>query len=60
MWILILFVHAGFMSNGDSMSITAVPGFATEAGCNAAGQKTKGLVGGTVKNLEFVCVEGNK
>ena len=39
-WILVLFVHAGIMSDKDSMAMTSVPGFKTEASCQAAGCAT--------------------
>lgn len=56
-WILILFVHAGMMSDKDSMGITNVPGFKTEAACIAAGKASDALVKRTTKDIKFVCVK---
>ncbi len=56
-WILILFVHAGAMSNADSMALTNVPGFKTQASCAAAGEAAKQIASGTVKATKYVCVK---
>lgn len=56
-WILILFVHAGVLSEKDSMALTSVPGFKTEAACQAAGKQSEGLVKRTTKDVKFVCVK---
>jgi hypothetical protein len=56
-WILVLFVHAGMMSDKDSMAITNVPGFKTEAACLAAGRQSEALVKRTSKEVKFVCVK---
>jgi hypothetical protein len=56
-WILIIFVHASVLSKGDSMSITNVPGFKTEAACMAAGKKAEDLTKNTTKDTKFVCVK---
>jgi|688.fasta_scaffold760930_2 hypothetical protein len=59
-WVLILFVHAGMLSDKDSMSLTNVPGFATEAVCQAAGKQAEALAKRTTKEVKFVCVkQGN-
>lgn len=56
-WILILFVHAGMMSDKDSMALTNVPGFKTEATCQAAGKAAEALTKATTKATRFVCVK---
>jgi hypothetical protein len=56
-WILVLFVHAGMLSDKDSMALTTVPGFKTEAACQAAGKASEALTKGTTKNTRFVCVK---
>lgn len=56
-WILILFVHAGMMSDKDSMALTNVPGFKTQAACEAAGKASEALVKRTSKDVRFVCVK---
>jgi hypothetical protein len=59
-WVLILFVHAGMLSDKDSMALTNVPGFANEAICQAAGTQSEALVKRTTKEVKFVCVkQGN-
>lgn len=56
-WILVLFVHAGMMSDKDSMAMTSVPGFKTESACQAAGKASEGLAKRTTKEVRFVCVK---
>ncbi len=56
-WILVLFVHAGMLSDKDSMALTTVPGFKSEAACLAAGKASEALTKGTTKNTRFVCVK---
>ena len=59
-WVLILFVHAGVLSDKDSMTLTNVPGFASETVCQAAGKQAEALVKRTTKEVKFVCVkQGN-
>jgi hypothetical protein len=56
-WILVLFVHAGMLSEKDSMAITHVPGFKTEAACTTAGKQSEALTKRTTKEVRFVCVK---
>ncbi len=56
-WILILFVHAGVLSDKDSMALTTVPGFKTEANCQAAGRAAEVLTKATTKATRWVCVK---
>ncbi len=56
-WILVLFVHAGMLSEKDSMALTSVPGFKTESNCQAAGKAAEALTKTTTKNTRFVCVK---
>ncbi len=56
-WILVLFVHAGMLSDKDSMTLTSVPGFKTEASCQAAGKSSEALTKSTTKNTRFVCLK---
>jgi hypothetical protein len=56
-WILVLFVHAGMLSDKDSMALTTVPGFKTEASCQAAGKASESLTKSTTKNVRFVCIK---
>ena len=56
-WILVLFVHAGMLSEKDSMALTSVPGFKSEASCQAAGKTSEALAKRTTKEVKFVCVK---
>jgi hypothetical protein len=55
-WILILCVYAGPWANGDSVSVTSVPGFGFEQECQRAGEAAKALTKGTKKETRYVCV----
>ena len=56
-WILVLFVHAGMLSDKDSMALTSVQDFKTEASCQAAGKASDALTKSTTKNTRFVCLK---
>lgn len=56
-WVLVLFVHAGVLSGKDSMALTNVAGFKTEAACQAAGKASEALTKTTTKDTRFVCVK---
>lgn len=56
-WILVLFVHAGMLSEKDSMALTSVTGFKTEAACVTAGKQSEALTKRTTKEVRFVCVK---
>lgn len=55
-WILILFIHAGPLSDHDSMAVTNIRGFSTERTCQEAGERSRNLAAGTTKIVRFVCV----
>jgi len=55
-WILVLYVHAGMLSQSDSMALARVGVFSSQAECVAAGSASGDLVAGTVKALRFVCL----
>lgn len=59
-FILILWIHTGMMSDKDSMAITSVPNFASAEQCRAAGEAAIKMPNGTVKAGKYVCVEGWK
>jgi hypothetical protein len=59
-WTLILFAHAGIMSDKDSMALTTVPGFRTQQECRAAGEESKRLASSTTKVIKYTCVEVSK
>jgi hypothetical protein len=56
-WTLILFAHAGIMSDKDSMALTTVPGFKTSVECKAAGEEAKRMASATTKVIKYTCVE---
>ena len=56
-WVLVLFVHAGMLSDKDSMALTSVQGFKTEASCQAAGKASEALTKTTTKETRFVCLK---
>lgn len=59
-WILIIYIYAGALANGDSVAITNIPYFATEQECIQAGKQAKELVNGSTKVYRFVCIKGSK
>jgi hypothetical protein len=56
-WTLILFAHAGIWSETDSMALTSVPGFKSQAECRVAGEQAAQLASGTKKVIKFTCVK---
>lgn len=56
MYILILFAHVGAMGNGNSNALT-VAEFITKERCEAAGKAAEKLAKGSVKSIEWVCVQ---
>lgn len=56
MWILVIYIYAGVMAKGDSVTLDHVPGFRSEAHCAAAGSALKPLVASSAKELRFVCL----
>jgi hypothetical protein len=56
-YVLVLFLYAGSFSKGDSVAITNVPGFKSEASCVAAGKAAVVLVKNTLKEGRFVCLK---
>ena len=56
MWTLILYIYAGALAKGDSVTLTNVPGFRTEEICQTAGRASKTLVRDSYKDVRFICV----
>lgn len=56
MWILILFAHAGPMSDKDSMAMTSIR-FVNESACIAAGEQSKKMANYTTKVIKYTCVK---
>jgi nucleoid DNA-binding protein len=57
MWMLVVLVYAGALSNGDSVAITNVGSFQTEQSCIIAGDKVKKMETGTFKVIRYTCVK---
>jgi len=57
MFILIIYIFAGPFAKGDSVALTSVPGFSTEAACKSAGFKASSFVVGSAKEYRFECVK---
>lgn len=56
-WVLILFAHVGPLGEGNSNALTAVPGFASQQECTAAGEAAKSLGNATTKLIKYACVK---
>lgn len=55
-YVLVIFIYAGMLSDGDNVAVTRVEGFTSEKACIAAGEKSKQLVKHTQKALRYVCI----
>lgn len=55
-WTLVIYIYAGVMAKGDSVSLATVPGFTSESQCKEAGAASKPLVAGSLKEFRFVCI----
>lgn len=58
-FILVLNVFAGVWADGDSLSLTNVPGFTSYEECMKAGQDASRLATGK-KEINFVCLKQTK
>lgn len=56
-WVLIVFAHAGPMSDHDSMALTHVDGFLSEQSCVVAGEQAKKMASMTTKVVKYTCVK---
>jgi hypothetical protein len=55
-WTLVIYIYAGMLAQGDSVTLMHIPGFKTEQSCTAAGNASKPLVKGSAKDLRFICI----
>jgi hypothetical protein len=55
-FVLILFAHVGPMGDGNSNAL-ATAEFTSSKACEAAGKRAQEMAKGTVKRIEFVCVQ---
>lgn len=56
-WVLVVFLYAGALASGDSLTVTTVEGFSSEQACRSEGPKLKSLVSGTKKAYSFECIQ---
>lgn len=56
-YILVLYIYAGILAKGDSVTLTNVDGFASQQACMAAGKASEKLVEGSAKEVRFVCLK---
>jgi hypothetical protein len=56
-WILVIYIYAGALANGDSVAIASIPSFSTKQECIQAGEDAKELVKGSTKVYRFVCLK---
>ncbi len=57
MWILVIYIYAGMLSDSDSVAITTIPGFVSREACLKQAEYLKPLVGGSTKNIRTACIE---
>jgi hypothetical protein len=55
-FVLILFAHVVALGPGNSNALT-VAEFTSQERCHAAGKAAKKLVSGTVRQMEYACVQ---
>ena len=55
-WTLIIYIYAGAMAQGDSVTVTATP-MATQEICETSGTALDSLVSGSTKVVRYVCVK---
>lgn len=55
-WVLVMYIYAGTLANGDSVTISTVDNFKTEASCKRAGPYGEKLVSLSSKSYRFVCM----
>jgi hypothetical protein len=56
-WTLVIWIHVGMLSDKDSMALTTVPNFKSEAACETAGKHSESLVKRTRKEYKYVCLK---
>lgn len=55
-FVLVIFIYAGTLAQGDNVAVTPIYGFRTQQECEAAGRASEKLVTATQKSLRFVCL----
>lgn len=57
-WTLVIYIYAGALAQGDSVTLTSIP-MASQEVCETAGQELDSLVSGTTKVVRYVCVKNH-
>lgn len=55
-WTLVILFYVGIWGDTDSVAVTKIDGFTSQATCEAAAAKVKPAANGTKKELRTVCV----
>jgi hypothetical protein len=59
-WVLVIYIYAGAMAKGDSVTLTSIPGFKSYGQCVKAGTDSKTLVANSYKEQRYVCLAQDK
>jgi hypothetical protein len=57
MWVLIIYIYAGPWAKGDSVALTQISGFTSQAVCEVAANKASSLPENSAKLFRYSCVE---
>ena len=55
-WVLVIYIYAGMMAKGDSVTIHSVP-MPSESVCRREGSRGSELVTGSAKTYRYVCLD---
>jgi hypothetical protein len=55
-WVLVMYIYAGALAKGDSVTMQIIDGYSSEKTCMEAGPLAKPLVSGSLKDYKFVCL----
>lgn len=54
---LVMYIYAGMMARGDSVTLHSIPGFVSFKECMDEGKKGAKLVEGSFKEYRFICLK---
>ena len=55
-YVLVMYIYAGMMAKGDSVTMQIIEGYTSEKACMEAGPLAKSLVSGSLKEYKYVCL----
>jgi len=58
-WILVMYIYAGMLAQGDSVVMATIPMTSQEV-CQREGTKGEKLVSGSAKAYRFICLKNTK